>query len=148
LIEEALEFSRIAGDTWGTGCCLCDLAFSAAEDGEYARARDLYLQALAAFQTIGDRKLIASMLERLAGIALECGDPAHAVRLLAVTAALRSQIGLPPYTDTYHRDYFSQYSARARSHLSESEWTQAWVAGVAMTQEQGSDFALSADLAL
>jgi tetratricopeptide (TPR) repeat protein len=164
LFQEALEFSRIAGDPWEIGCCLSDLASAAAEDGDHARARDLWLEALAAYQTIGDRRQIAHTLVHLAGIAVDCGDSTHAVRLLAVTEVIRSQIGLP-HTGAHHTGHvqtvadarpltarcqgrISQYSARARSHLSESAWAEAWAEGVAMTKATGIDFALSADIAL
>jgi non-specific serine/threonine protein kinase len=139
LQQEALEQSRQACDRWLMGVCLLNLALLEVERAEHARARSLCLEALASFRQIGDMWFSAAALELLASIALSLSEPARAVRLLAVSQGLRTRLNL------FRRERFEEIESRARAQMSQAEWTEAWHAGVALTWDQGVNYALELD---
>jgi tetratricopeptide (TPR) repeat protein len=79
----ALEIQQRLGDQEGAGLSLGGLASLAAGSGDLADAIDLYGQALAAFETIGDRAEEARILDELAWTYLRNQDPVRARRSFA-----------------------------------------------------------------
>jgi len=77
---EALEIQRSLGDWEGAGLTLGGLAALAAGRGAVREALDLYRQALAAFETIGDRAEEARILAEMAWTHLRGDDPDSARR--------------------------------------------------------------------
>ncbi|MEP7379087.1 MAG: hypothetical protein ABI725_05930, partial [Chloroflexota bacterium] len=75
---EALDIQRTLGDWEGAGVSLGGLAGLAANRGELANALDLYRQALAAFETIGDRAEEARILAEMAWTHLREGSATRA----------------------------------------------------------------------
>jgi tetratricopeptide (TPR) repeat protein len=78
--EHALAIQRRLGDYEGAGISLGTLAQLAAGRSDLAEALDLYGQALAAFEAIGDRAEEARILSEMAWTHLGTGDPAAARR--------------------------------------------------------------------
>jgi tetratricopeptide (TPR) repeat protein len=76
----ALEIQRRIGDEEGAGVTLGGLAQLAAHRGDWADAVDLYGQALAAFEAIGDRAEEARILSETAWTYLQHADPLPARR--------------------------------------------------------------------
>lgn len=76
--SRALEIQARLGDWEGAGLSLGGLATLAAGSGDHANALDLYRQALAAFQTIGDRAEEARILDEMAWTYLRYQDAVQA----------------------------------------------------------------------
>jgi predicted ATPase len=74
LQEEALALAVESGDRRNAGLVRGNLAWAAFEDGEYDRAHDLAVTALADRRAAGDRAGIASDLSLLAEVAIISGD--------------------------------------------------------------------------
>jgi tetratricopeptide (TPR) repeat protein len=72
--SRGLDIQRALGDWEGAGLSLGGLAGLAAGRGDHAEAVDLYEQALAAFQTIGDRAEEARVLADMAWTHLQAAD--------------------------------------------------------------------------
>jgi hypothetical protein len=72
---------------------LANLADVAADGGDPARAEALYQESLVLRTDLGDRIGMATVLERLAGVAED--RPARAAALIGGAAAIREAIGAP-----------------------------------------------------
>ena len=83
---------------------------------------------------LGNKLLMASCLEGLAGVSLAQGASAWAARLWGTAAALREAIGtpLPPV----ERADYECSVASARVQLGEKAFAVAWAEGRTMTPEQ------------
>jgi tetratricopeptide (TPR) repeat protein len=78
--SQALELQQRLGDEEGAGLSLGGLAQLAAARSDLAGALDLYRQALAAFEAIGDRAEEARILAEMAWTHLRHDDPGQARR--------------------------------------------------------------------
>jgi tetratricopeptide (TPR) repeat protein len=72
--REALRIQQRLGDCEGTGTSFGGLAQLVAGRGESTAALDLYRQALAAFETVGDRSEVARILSEMAWACLRGGE--------------------------------------------------------------------------
>ena len=77
---EALQIQQRLGDCEGIGTSFGGLAQLAAGRGESTAALDLYRQALAAFEAVGDRSEVARILSEMAWACLDSGEVALARR--------------------------------------------------------------------
>jgi predicted ATPase len=77
---EALQIQQRLGDCEGIGTSFSGLAQLAAGRGESTAALDLYRQALAAFEAVGDRGEVARILSEMAWACLDSGEVALARR--------------------------------------------------------------------
>ncbi len=77
---EALRIQQRLGDCEGIGTSFGGLAQLAAGRGESTAALDLYRQALAAFEAVGDRGEVARILSEMAWACLDSGEVALARR--------------------------------------------------------------------
>ena len=77
---EALQIQQRLGDCEGIGTSFGGLAQLAAGRGESTAALDLYRQALAAFEAVGDRGEVARILSEMAWACLDSGEVALARR--------------------------------------------------------------------
>jgi tetratricopeptide (TPR) repeat protein len=91
--SRALEIQQRLGDQEGAGLSLGGLAGLAAGSGDFAVALDLYGQALAAFQTIGDRAEEARILDETAWTYLQNQDPTQARRSFLDAVRAYTDIG-------------------------------------------------------
>ena len=89
----ALDIQRTLGDWEGAGLSLGGLAGLAAASGELPDALDLYRQALAAFETIGDRAEEARILSEMAWTHLQDRDAAGARRSFLDSAQAYADVG-------------------------------------------------------
>ncbi|HEY6406565.1 MAG TPA: response regulator transcription factor, partial [Ktedonobacteraceae bacterium] len=83
---------------------------------------------------VGDKVLIASGLEGLAGVVATQGEPVWATRLWGAAAALRDTIGAP--MPPIERAGYEQATAAVRRHLGEKAFAAAWAEGRRLTPEQ------------
>jgi tetratricopeptide (TPR) repeat protein len=91
--EDALEMHRAARDRHAEARVLANLGDVEADDGESARAEALYQESLALRSGLGDRIGMATVLERLAGVADD--RPARAAALIGAADAIRKSVGAP-----------------------------------------------------
>jgi DNA-binding CsgD family transcriptional regulator len=99
-----------------------------------ATAQVLYQESLDLAREVGDKVLIASGLEGLAGVVATQGEPVWATRLWGAAAALRDTIGAP--MPPIERAGYEQATAAVRMHLGEKAFAAAWAKGRTMTPEQ------------
>lgn len=118
---------------------LSNLGGIACDQGDYAAARSLQVEALATAREIGDRRMTAYCLEGLAAVALGQEQSDRAARLFGAAAALREEIGCP-LTPVEAAGEENQVS-RLRQALGEEAFTAAWQAGEAMALEEAVEYA-------
>jgi len=94
--EKALEIIALTGDTWRTAYALTSYGQSAARHGEYAVARDRYVQALAIYRDLGDQRAQARVMTLLADVAAGEGNRQEALRLLYDSLEIRCRLADSP----------------------------------------------------
>ena len=90
---------------------------------------------------LGDRWRTSSVLESLAGVAMDLADPERAVKLFAAADAIRERIGTPlaPAEEPdYHRDI-----SRVREALGPEQAAVLWDASSAIPPTRLVEYALS-----
>jgi hypothetical protein len=92
LYQCALLAFREAGDQWGTGRSLADLASIDCEQGDHPAAHAAYREALEIFSGLGHRRGSARALEGLACLALAQEQPDRALKLAGAAEHLRQSI--------------------------------------------------------
>jgi tetratricopeptide (TPR) repeat protein len=139
--EAALAVARELGDKGQTAAALDHLGRVALslEDGTTA-ARRLGAALTLAWE-FGDQLRVACCLEGLAAVAATLGQGRRAARLLGAAAARREALGapLPPSLRPWHLRHLE----RARTSLSEADFSRAWRAGQVMPLERVVAFALA-----
>jgi non-specific serine/threonine protein kinase len=127
LLSEAHRRFGEAGDQWGLGACDADL-------GNLARARDdvalslhHYRAALGAFRGARNWRGVIRLLDHVASVALDQGQPAAALRLLAASAAARARLGFQIASD--HLERAAGTTAAARAGLGDAAATRPWMQG-------------------
>ena len=127
-LEEALRISRRLGFQEGVAWSLHELAVLARVSRRTeADPPSMLRDALLVHEQLGDRWRIASVLEEIAGFALEREDDHLAARLLGCAEALREQIGAPiPPVELADRE---AAMARLRRRLGTAGFAGAWAEG-------------------
>jgi tetratricopeptide (TPR) repeat protein len=90
---EALEWFRRIACSHGIASCLHDLAAFEAADGRLDRARGMYQECLRLYGP-GNVSDLPRVLEALARVSLQCGQPDRALTLGGAVAAIRERFGL------------------------------------------------------
>jgi tetratricopeptide (TPR) repeat protein len=90
---QAQELAASLDDRKGLATSLSNLGNIAMDQGEYARATDLYQQSLVIFQQLGDQLGIASSLSNLGIIAVSQGEYVRAIDRHQQSLAIRQQLG-------------------------------------------------------
>jgi predicted ATPase/Tfp pilus assembly protein PilF len=93
LAESLARFREMAGPR-GIAWTLGNLGLLALATGDAAAARALCRESLGTAWRLGIRRLSATALEGLAGVAAGAAQPRRALRLAAVAAALRTESGM------------------------------------------------------
>jgi predicted ATPase/DNA-binding NarL/FixJ family response regulator len=126
---------------------LWSLGNVARDQGDYAAARSLYEEAMAAAQEQGSEFHVAVLLDAFASLAAAEGQAARAARLLGAAEAVRdaSDVALAP---VYRRDFYDAFIATVRAALDEETLQAAWAEGRAMSWEQASAFGLAGAMEL
>jgi predicted ATPase/DNA-binding CsgD family transcriptional regulator len=121
---------------------LWSLGNVARDQGDYAAARSLYEEGMAAAQGQGGAFHVAVLLDSFASLAAAAGQVARAARLLGAAEAVRiaSNVALAP---VYRRDFYDAFIATVRAALDEETLRAAWAEGRAMSWEQASAYGLA-----
>ena len=139
--EESLTIRKEIGDRRGIAISLNGLGNMAYKQGDYASARIYLEESLAISREAGDQAGIASSLEGFASVAARDSKLEQATALWGAAAALREQIGAPMPPN--ERESYEREVAEAWQVLGEEAFSTARAAGVAMTNEQAIEYALS-----
>jgi tetratricopeptide (TPR) repeat protein len=129
LYEQSLASFRELNDRWGIAGSLTDLGNLVREQGDFAASDGLYQESLILFQDLGHKRGIARLLESFACSAAEQAQPARALKLAGVAAALRQTIGAP--LTSAEQTKLEQSLSAARKKLtmtgSKTAWLEGWV---------------------
>lgn len=139
--EECLALMRRLGDTRGIAVSLQNLGNVHQDQRLPDQAAARYREALSLYRELGDRRGIASCLQGLASVAVLRDDAERAARLCGAAAAQRAAIGFR--LAAFGREKFEGTVASARAALSEEAFTEAWLAGQALTLDDAIAEALS-----
>jgi predicted ATPase/DNA-binding CsgD family transcriptional regulator len=142
LAEESVRLCKEVGHRWDTGRPIAIFASQAVTvlakvadiQHDQVRARTLFKESLDIAREVGDKVLIASGLESLAGVVAAQGEPVWATLLWGAAEALRETIGAP-MPPVEHASY-ERATAAVRMHLGESTFAAVWAEGRTMTPEQ------------
>lgn len=94
-VNSALEEFRRLDDSYGVGLTLTALGEAARLDGDYARARTLFDEALIAMRKVGNTYWIGALLQNLAYVRLREGDWTSAVALLGEAREIAAEYENP-----------------------------------------------------
>jgi DNA-binding CsgD family transcriptional regulator len=108
---------------------------------ELTRAAALFRQALAAFNNVGNGRMVADCLERLAATFAAAGRGAPALRLAGAATTLREHTGAP--LSGLRRAALDRRLAPARQQESVAAAEAAWHAGRLLTRQQALAEALA-----
>ena len=109
--------------------------------GDPAAARKYFAQSLALQQDLGNTQGIGECLAGLGGT-VEAAGP-RAVRILAASVALLSEIGVP--LAPVDQAAMERDMAATRRRLGRPEWESAWAAGRLLSWQQAVELALAED---
>ncbi len=135
LNEESIANFREARFYAGIHFGLREQALLERKQGNLARARELYQEALILLKESGEQPDIT--LEGLARVAVELGNFSRAATLLSVIDPNIVNVTAKYFISSYHQDITT-----ARAQLGESAFEEAWATGKAMTRRQIVAFAL------
>ncbi len=135
LNKESLSNFREARFNGGIQFGLRDQALLEREQGNLARARELYKEGLIFVRESSEQPDI--FLEGLARIAVELGKFSQAAILLGAIDPNNVQVAAKWFISSYHQDITT-----ARAQMGESAFEVAWATGKAMTRRQIIAFAL------
>jgi tetratricopeptide (TPR) repeat protein len=139
---EVLGRSRSIGHSIGHLYAQSFLGEISRREGDFARARGLIQAALLDVRRIEEVAARGSVLKVAAGIEIDSGRPAVAVRLLAAIEAAWRRAGFAR-SNSYTWILHEQHLASARMVLDGDAFAAAWAEGQAMTLEQAIDLALA-----
>mgnify|MGYP001065310328 CR=1 FL=1 len=134
LAEEALALHRSLGHQLGIGLDYALLGDVARTQGEHAEALAHYQRCLSLWRDRENTVNSAVVLDSVAAVLGEIGDPARAATLLSTAAAIRERASARL---TAAEQAACDATARAcRAALSEREFSAAWAAGRTLTLAQ------------
>jgi tetratricopeptide (TPR) repeat protein len=139
--QEALTLFRQAGNKRMVGRSLGWLGLIACCEGDLATATALCAEALTLRHAIGHKAgVVFSLEEGYAELAVALGQPAVAVRLLAVADGLYEEMSRtrPPIKARL----VEKLKLKLRTHLGESAFAGAWNEGQAMSMDEAVAYAL------
>jgi tetratricopeptide (TPR) repeat protein len=139
-IEEALELHQELGDDMAVADSLALLGYVAIGQRNLAGARTLFTRSLTRLIDLGARWRVDPALEGLAEVALATGEPDRAVRIMAASDQMRTELRGLLAPDARERQ--QRNLATARAALGDARFDAAWAAGCALTIEQVSSDAL------
>jgi predicted ATPase len=111
----------------------------AADDSRAARG--FYRDSLATSARLGDRSMVANVLEGLAGVGVFQGHPERAAQLLGAAEALRKAINAP--IQPADLPLYERTVTAGRAALGETDFVAAWNEGVEMALEDAIALALA-----
>jgi predicted ATPase len=143
LFDQALEISTQFDDTRGTARALIYIAEARSSLSDFEVARQNYDEALKLIYEIGDKWWVTVCLEGLANLAARQDQALSAAVLLGAAERMHEQLGAP-IQPTYResRDWAAE---RARTQLGETQYSEAWAQGHALTYDEAIEWALRGD---
>jgi tetratricopeptide (TPR) repeat protein len=136
--EESLDLFRQISHTWGEALALVGLGDAARDQEDHARAATRYRESLVLSRRLGDRRALADVLERLAGVeivrATSAAELEQAVRLLGAAGVVRQELNAP--RPPVHQARYQQAFTTARNALGDETFSVAFAAGERITIEQ------------
>jgi predicted ATPase/DNA-binding XRE family transcriptional regulator len=143
--EAALDVHRKIGYAWGAVRAVRDLGDAARAQGDVGQALERYRESLVLAQECGDIRIIIDSLAGAANVAVACGDPVRAVRLLTASDTFRSSFGIPLVLRT-DREASEQAMRAARLRVSDAEFAAASEMGSRLTVDSAIQEVLAMDL--
>jgi hypothetical protein len=140
MLERAAQMGRELEDRYGEGFARTFLGWAALYTGDHELAAT-HLRYGAATEALGPVR--GTAIEALARLALERGDPARSMRLLAASAALRNRAGGRP--PEWLKRRAADIRQRGERQLTASDADRAWQEGLAMSTEEAVAYALKDD---
>lgn len=135
LYQEAYETTLSEGNYQGIGWALRSLGLANFLNRNFHEAKQYLIQCLDIYQQISFKSGIVIALELYAGVVAELGKSAEAVQWLAVSEALRQEIGLP-HTASDDRVYYTSIRQFTIEALTPQAWDAAWAVGRNLPLEQ------------
>jgi predicted ATPase len=135
--EQSAKLARELGEDWLLGQSVVNLADIADCLGHYATAESLLHEALQKAQITGSQILAAAGLETLAAVHLHRHRPERGARLLAATAAYRSDMSLR--LNGPERNRVETIIADTRAAAGPIRFTVAWTSGSGLTLAEAID---------
>jgi hypothetical protein len=134
LLEEALALNRERGHVVSIVYCLTHLGAITLALGHRARASALLREGLMTASVNTLKTALTEVLVHLAHVAVIDGQLEHAVRLLGAAEALREAVGaaFDPLLPAEHE----RAVAAIHHALSEAAFTEAWMAGRALSTQE------------
>jgi predicted ATPase/DNA-binding CsgD family transcriptional regulator len=113
----------------------------ARDQGDYAAARSLYAEGMAAAQEQGSAFHVAVLLDSFASLAAAEGETVRAARLLGAAEAVRNvnNVVLAP---VYRRDFYDAIIGTVQAALDAGTLRAAWAEGGALSWEQAIAYSL------
>jgi len=130
-------------DTLGEAGSLLLLGIAKMQAGELKHAGALVGESLPLHRELGLERDLAECLEVMAEVAGGLGEERRAARLWGAAGALREATDNPWVL--FERRLHEPYLAAARSRMEESEWSEGWEEGWAMTLDEAVSYALEVD---
>jgi DNA-binding CsgD family transcriptional regulator len=127
-LEEALRRMRSAGYTSGIIMSLGALGGLARDRGDHARAMSFYQEALGLGRGHPRTRVVASVIEAVAIVAVAVDQGERGVRLLGAAEALRGGMGLR-FRENQGLVALERALSTARAALDEETFATAWAAG-------------------
>jgi non-specific serine/threonine protein kinase len=145
LYAESLELWRELRGTPGIASALHKLGQVKRSTGDLVAARTYFVQSLALQRDLGNAQGIAECLAGLGGTTAAAGRPDRAARILAASAELLAQIGVP--LAPADQVALERDMAAVRRRLGAPGWESEWAAGQVLSPEQAIELALADDAA-
>jgi non-specific serine/threonine protein kinase len=144
LHEESLTLAREAEDQLGIILSLGMGAFAYLGQGNHRRARELFEEGLKSSRSLGAKHYIAFCLYAAAALASAQSQPVRSARLWGAGESVMEDIGIQP--NPVERYHYGPYVDSARSLLGEAAWEAAFAEGMAMSDEEAVEYALSEEV--
>ncbi len=103
--------------------------------GELQHAAQLFQEALLSAQKLDDKYGVYAAIGRLAGMALDSGQPELAAQLLAAAYMYGDSLSRSTQIDSFDRDQFKRDADTAKQQLGEAAFAEAWSAGCGFSVE-------------
>ena len=140
LFDECIALDRASGNLVHHGLHLTDLGLILLVNGDNARARARFIDALRIHREIGHVRMIPITIEGLAALAVRNKEPERAARMYGAAEALREDIALP--LDDPDEWQYARHVEHARAQLDDQVFVSAWAAGREMGINAAVEYAL------
>ncbi len=141
---ESITFWQEMGNRASRAASVLSLGYASLHQRDVQRARALFKEALAVFQSVYEWTNISECLTGLAAVAAAEGQPARGACLFGASGALLQTTGAIP--DPVDVAEHKRLTLAIHSQLDDATFDAAWAEGQAMTMEQAIVYALNDDI--